>query len=726
MPSERMGKFSQEPPDGLYEDVISALLDEKLQQLKIAGRVIDRTPLDKAGSHSHLARMVYEALEIALRSRQGEEALKEQLDIVNGVLQFIAEKTRGTFRPGETTVGQELLLSIASKTPLADAAPSIPRPLTPLSEAALLVNDGKHSLLPELLSEIASADRIALICSFIKMTGFVKMRTALREHCRKGRPLQVLTTTYLGATEVQAVEGLRELGAEVKVSYETRPTRLHAKAWLFHRDSGLGTAYVGSSNLSSAALTDGLEWNVRLPEAALSRLLQTIRSVFDRYWDDEEAGFRRYDENQKETLRAALAAAKRGGGAIRAEDVAFADFPLYRYEPTDYQRKFLKDLEIARKVRGHTRNLVVAATGTGKTVVAALDYKRLRRDDTHRCDTLLFVAHREDILRQSRATFRLALGDPTFGELLNKDHEPETGRHVFASVKALANRLRSKPPDPGYFDMIIVDEVHHAAADTYKILLNTMNPKILLGLTDINMNHTRVKATHLWRVGYDLLGKISDPFCLASKTLELCDEEQPLQGVFQVHQTDRHNPVRTATVIPEIAHIYRAFDDGDRPRFLPICASLSGVAVGDLSSANQTTKYRSRLDCVAKLLRVFFKKVRNAFPNDWPTQDPDETNLYSATYFAALIRLLTQLIDAEEQTTWAEIEEVLIQIRKNVAKYLRISARTDIVFSPLVPPNKIPPKKTGVSMIFEYLCGAALSHSRLTKPLLEKAGLEIR
>jgi hypothetical protein len=232
MASGRMGMFSQEPPDGLYEDVISTFLDEKLRELKTAGRVIDRTPLDKAGSPSHLARMVSEALEIALRSRQGEEALKEQLDIVNGVLQFIAEKTRGTFRPGETTIGQDLLLSISSKAPLADDAASIPRPLTPLSEAALLVNDGKHNLLPELLSEIASADRIALICSFIKMTGFVKMRTALRELCRKGRPLRVLTTTYLGATEVQAVEGLRELGAEVKVSYETRPTRLHAKAWL--------------------------------------------------------------------------------------------------------------------------------------------------------------------------------------------------------------------------------------------------------------------------------------------------------------------------------------------------------------------------------------------------------------------------------------------------------------------------------------------------------------
>jgi superfamily II DNA or RNA helicase/HKD family nuclease len=478
-----MGKFSQEPPDGLYEDVISGFLDEKLRELQIAGRLIDRAPLDKEGSPSYLARMVYEALEIALRSRQGEEALKEQLDIVNGVLQFIAEKTRGTFRPGETTIGQELLLSIASKAPLADVLASITRPLTPLSEAALLVNDGKHSLLPELLSEVASADRIDLICSFIKMTGFVKMRTALREHCHKGRPLRVLTTTYLGATEIQAVEGLRELGAEVKVSYETRPTRLHAKAWLFHRNSGLGTAYVGSSNLSSSALTDGLEWNVRLPEAALPRLLQTIRSVFDRYWDDEEAGFRRYDESQKESLRAALAVAKRGGGAIRAEDVSSSDFPLYRYEPTDYQRKFLKDLEIARKVRGHTRNLLVAATGTGKTVVAALDYKRLRRDDTHRCDTLLFVAHKEEILRQSRATFRLALGDPSFGELLNKDHEPEIGRHVFASVKALANRLRSQAPDPAAFDMIIVDEVHHAAADTYKILLDTMKPRILLGLT---------------------------------------------------------------------------------------------------------------------------------------------------------------------------------------------------------------------------------------------------
>ena len=156
--------------------------------------------------------------------------------------------------------------------------------------------------------------------------------------------------------------------------------------------------------------------------------------------------------------------------------------------PYPFQQAILDRLEVERERHDRWRNLVVAATGTGKTVVAALDYKRVRKQfrAQGRRARLLFVAHRDEILRQSRNTFRLALGDPDFGEILGGGHEPRTGQHVFASVMSLKNRL---DPEHGSalgrkdYDVVIIDEVHHAEARTYVRLLKHLEPRLLLGLT---------------------------------------------------------------------------------------------------------------------------------------------------------------------------------------------------------------------------------------------------
>src|SRR5438874_6086411 len=120
--------------------------------------------------------------------------------------------------------------------------------------------------------------------------------------------MRVITTTYIGATDRRALDRLAELGTEVKVSYETRMMRLHAKAWLFHRETGFSTAYVGSSNLSKSALVDGLEWNVRLSTVDQPHLLDTFRATFDEYWEDP--AFEPYDPQspqQQQRLDDALA-----------------------------------------------------------------------------------------------------------------------------------------------------------------------------------------------------------------------------------------------------------------------------------------------------------------------------------------------------------------------------------------------------------------------------------
>src|SRR5213076_2868371 len=129
---------------------------------------------------------------------------------------------------------------------------------------------------------------------------------------------------------------------------------------------------------------------------------------------------------------------------------------------------------------GRHRNLLVAATGTGKTVMAAVDYVRLREQLPR--DRLLFVAHREEILEQSRATFAHALRDASFGKLWVGGKRPSRFEHVFASIQSL-NRSGLESVDPAHFDVVIVDEFHHAAAPSYQMLLERMAPRELLGMT---------------------------------------------------------------------------------------------------------------------------------------------------------------------------------------------------------------------------------------------------
>ena len=120
--------------------------------------------------------------------------------------------------------------------------------------------------------------------AFVRWSGINPMLDALRRHCRDGKKLRLVTTTYTNSTELRALEELARLGAEIKVSYDTASTRLHAKAWLFHRRSGYSTAYIGSSNLTHSAMVTGLEWNVRVSGARNPDVVAKMSAVFESYW----------------------------------------------------------------------------------------------------------------------------------------------------------------------------------------------------------------------------------------------------------------------------------------------------------------------------------------------------------------------------------------------------------------------------------------------------------
>ncbi|MGW0195241.1 DUF3427 domain-containing protein [Nonomuraea sp. NPDC003201] len=461
---------------GVYQHLITRELDGLLRAVPDRD-LVDRRALDIADSHETLARHLAALTRRALRSVRGENdavRLARQVEIVNKVADLLGDLVPEAASPEELLEAAEELLGVARSRDR-DAAGRVrfpARPVIPLTGSALLVNGrGQPEIGHELKRELASADRVDLLCAFVKWNGVRVLAEAIEEFVARGGRLRVVTTTYIGATDRLALDRLAAMGAEIRVSYDTRMTRLHAKAWLFQRDNGLSTAYVGSSNLSRTALSHGLEWNVRLAQAEQPHLIDTFAATFDDYWGDPS--FEPYDPAQDaERLDRALSAERAGGRAV------VLDFAHVDVRPYSYQREILDELAAERQIHDRWRNLVVMATGTGKTVVAALDYRRLRA--AGQAESLLFVAHRKEILRQSLLTFRQVMRDETFGEMYVDGARPEQWRHVFASVQTLhANPL----PEPDRFDMVVVDEFHHAEAVTYRQLLSGVRPKVLLGLT---------------------------------------------------------------------------------------------------------------------------------------------------------------------------------------------------------------------------------------------------
>ena len=224
----------------------------------------------------------------------------------------------------------------------------------------------------------------------------------------------------------------------------------------------------------NAALTSGLEWNTKVTKRDLPETIDKIAATFEYYWNDRE--FEYYDEGQKERLAYALKAEK-------YFNTNNADVYTMDINPYSYQQEILDKLEAERTVRGYTRNLVVAATGTGKTVISALDYKRFRKQDSDKPCRLLFVAHREEILKQSLYTVRAVLKDANFGELFVGNYKPESIDNLFMSIQTFNSQSFTEKTSPDFYDYITVDEFHHAAASTYQKLLSYYQPRILLGLT---------------------------------------------------------------------------------------------------------------------------------------------------------------------------------------------------------------------------------------------------
>ena len=465
---------------GLYEQVINNDLSSKLAAIpenRKAVALIDKAEASKV-LVQYLADVVQKGLDHVV-DKGGD--VSTQIGLINQIIDLIQDATKeADFAALKVAPRAEQLVALLweadPRLAVGKTAADIERPETSIAQSSLFTGAIREpQLFTELKKEIISADRIDMLVSFIKWSGLRLIMDELREFTQNGGELRIITTSYMGATDVKAIEELRRLpNTQIKVSYNTKATRLHAKAYVFYRETGFTTAYVGSSNLSNAALTSGLEWNTKVTKRDLPETIDKIAATFEYYWNDRE--FEHYDEGQQERLARALKAEK-------YFDANNAEVYTMDISPYPYQQEILDKLEAERTIRKYTRNLVVAATGTGKTVISALDYKRFRKQNPNKPCRLLFVAHREEILKQSLYTFRAVLKDANFGEMFVGAYKPESIDNLFISIQTFNAQNFVGKASPEFYDYIIVDEFHHAAAPTYQKLLGYYQPRILLGLT---------------------------------------------------------------------------------------------------------------------------------------------------------------------------------------------------------------------------------------------------
>lgn len=482
-------------PDGFYDLLLTESLARSLTDLHP-----DQTDLQplQASSGERLVEALTRQLTVLLDAftvdGPDHEQVARQLDWVNAVLVMARKRLSGQ-SVGECEIqsdGDDLDVDLLTSPPRVLRAIRRDRQFPAQPEIGLSVpwlftaGKGSPSLLQEIRRELASCDHVDILVSFITVSGVRKLQDVLQQITAKGGQsagnageaprLRILTTTYTGVTEARALDELARLpGCEVRVSLDGRRTRLHAKAWLFQRKTGFGSAYVGSANLSGAALTGGLEWTVKLTQRGQQTLFSRAVAHFETLWADSE--FQRYDPDNVEHRRAlAVALGRESGFGEPRSTIAFFDL-----QPKTYQQEMLEQLANERR-HGRHRNLLVAATGTGKTVVAAFDYRNTCRVEGGR-PRLLFVAHREEILRQALRTYREVLRDPEFGELLVGGHQPERFDHLFATIDSVVSRSLLDTVGADHWHTVVVDECHRLAADRLDAFAKAVRPRVLLGLT---------------------------------------------------------------------------------------------------------------------------------------------------------------------------------------------------------------------------------------------------
>ncbi len=475
---------------GIYEQLITQLVEQNLDRETFH---VGERSLEAGEAATWLSRFLTRLIEIAMDSvPNGDSRIHDQINLANTIVQWLNTHIKDEQLISENLIDSQgkILTALFDKAnPIAADLPKYVdaiMPITGLTQSELFCGSNVGvSLETEIKREIQSSDKIYWLVSFIKWAGIRIFKKELEAFTRSGKQLKVITTSYMGATDAKAVEFLATLpNTEVKLSYNTNRERLHAKSYLFMRNTGFHTGYIGSSNLSHSALTSGLEWNLKITSQEIPHIIEKSLSTFETYWQSPD--FEHFDgkAQSREKLSNALQEAR---GSVNPTTPSF----YFDIKPHSHQQTILEKLQVERTLHNRYRNLVVAATGTGKTIITAFDFARFYNKNPEA--KFLFIAHREEILKQALGAYRAVLKNSNFGELWVGNNKPNKYQQLFASIQSLNNQLSSPTSElslsEDYFDYIVIDEVHHISASSYRSVLKHFSPKILLGLTATPERH---------------------------------------------------------------------------------------------------------------------------------------------------------------------------------------------------------------------------------------------
>ena len=341
-------------------------------------------------------------------------------------------------------------------------------------------SDRRMQLYYQLIQSLKKADSVDIIVSFLMESGVKMLLEELDNALKRGAKIRILTGNYLGITQPSALYLLKKkLGSRVDMRfYNEKDRSFHPKSYIFHY-RGYNDIYIGSSNISRSALTSGIEWNYRFSSVSdpknYEKFYHAFEDLFEHHSiiiDNEE--LKRYSQNWH---RPAVAKdLERYEYSHQNEENKSEDTKVrLLYEPRGAQIEALCALEDTR-AEGAKRALVQAATGVGKTYLAAFDSKSYER--------VLFVAHREEILKQAAASFRNVRNSEDYGFFTGEEKSTDKSV-IFASVATLGRSeyLSEKYFAPDYFQYLVIDEFHHAVNEQYQRIVKYFKPQFLLGLT---------------------------------------------------------------------------------------------------------------------------------------------------------------------------------------------------------------------------------------------------
>nr|WP_163100592.1 DUF3427 domain-containing protein [Peribacillus alkalitolerans] len=346
-----------------------------------------------------------------------------------------------------------------------------------LSRLALLHNE-KHTIknfFKTLNFEMRTADSVDFMVSFTRMSGLQLIIRTLKELEERNVPVRIITSTYMGITQAKALRKLKEF-SNVKIRViNNQKESFHTKAYLFHRTSDLNTVIIGSSNLSHSALINGHELNVKIPDTSYLPIYEEAKKVFENTWNSPEAyeptddfilNYERFLEQKKQISQTPA--------SLVAESKL--DYSTKTITPNEMQIDALQNLRNTRDL-GNKKGVVIAATGTGKTYLAAFDVQAFAPKK------LLYIAHREELLDNAIETFNTVLNKPELFGKITGNSKDFSNPYIFSTVQSLHKDGTLERFSPDEFDYMIIDEFHHAEAPTYKKILNYFTPNFLLGLT---------------------------------------------------------------------------------------------------------------------------------------------------------------------------------------------------------------------------------------------------